>query len=69
MKGLAVLRQHSNPDVATLADLILEIAPVLPYKRSRWLKQASRHRPLFDRAVQVLGIEFFEDLLAGCRLR
>src|SRR5206468_12569501 len=33
--------------------------------RSRWLKLAQRHRPLFERAVGVLGLENFEDVLAG----
>jgi hypothetical protein len=51
--------------VAELAALILEIARVLPGKRNRWLKLARHHRPLFNRAVELLGIEFFEDLLAG----
>jgi hypothetical protein len=38
---------------------------VLPGKRNRWLKLARHHRPLFNRAVELFGIEFFEDLLAG----
>ena len=43
----------------------LEIARVLPGKRNRWLKLAQHHRPLFDRAIELLGLEFFEDLLSG----
>src|SRR5206468_9978063 len=62
---LETLRDHGEPDVATLAALILDVARVLPGKRSRWLKLAQRHRPLFERAVGVLGLEYFEDVLAG----
>ena len=62
---LKTLAGHGNHQVAGLAALILEIARVLPVKRNRWLKLASRHRPLFDRTVAFLGVEFFEDLLAG----
>ncbi len=62
---LETLRDHAEPEVATLAALVLDIARVLPGKRSRWLKLAQRHRPLFERAVGVLGWEYFEELLAG----
>lgn len=62
---LKKLTGHSDSQVAELAALILEIARVLPGKRHRWLKLARRHRLLFDKAVQFLGLEFFEDLLAG----
>jgi hypothetical protein len=62
---LETLTRHGDPEVAELAALILEIARVLPGKRQRWLKLSQRHRPLFDRTVAVLGVEFFEDLLAG----
>lgn len=61
---LKTLAGHENHQVAELAALLLEIARVLPGKRRRWLKLARHHRPLFDRAVEVLGFEFFEDLLA-----
>jgi hypothetical protein len=40
-------------------------ARVLPGKRSRWLKLAQRHWALFERAVGVLGLEYFEEVLAG----
>lgn len=62
---LQTLTGHEDHEVAQLAALILEIARVLPDKRNRWLNLARRDRPLFDRAVEVFGIEFFEDLLAG----
>jgi hypothetical protein len=62
---LTALTIHDDPKVAEQAALILEIARVLPGKRSRWLKLARRHPALFERAVRVFGLEFFEDLLAG----
>lgn len=62
---LQVLTAHVDLEVAQLAALILEIARVLPGKRSRWLKLARRHRPLFDRTIAFFGAEFFEDLLGG----
>jgi len=65
LKRLEILRNHAEPEVATLAALILDVARVLPGKRSRWVKLAQRHRPLFERAVGVLGLEYFHDLLAG----
>ena len=52
-------------EVATLASLILDVACVLPGKRSRWLKLAQRHRPLFERAAGVLGFDYFQEVLAG----
>ena len=63
---LATLRDHAELEVATLAVLILDVARVLPGKRSRWLKLAERHRALFERTVGVLGLEYFEEVLAGC---
>ena len=51
--------------MAELATLILEIARGLPGKRNRWLKLAQRHRPLFDQTVALLGVQFFQDLMAG----
>ena len=62
---LETLAAREDHQVAELAALILEIARVLPGKRNRWLKLARHHRPLFNRAVELFGIEFFEDLLAG----
>ena len=61
---LKSLTGHGDHQVAELAAMILEIARVLPGKRNRWLKLAQRHRPLFDRTVALLGVEFFQDLLA-----
>jgi hypothetical protein len=51
--------------VAELTALILDIGRVLPGKRNRWLKLARHNRPLFGRPLELFGIEFFEDLLAG----
>jgi hypothetical protein len=62
---LKTLSAHADREVAEHAALILEIARVLPGKRNRWLKLARRHRPLFQRALEFFGREFFEDLLAG----
>lgn len=59
------LTGHSDREVAELATLLMEISRVAPGKRSRWLKLAQRHRPLFDRTVAFFGVEFFEDLVAG----
>jgi hypothetical protein len=65
LKRLQELRRHSDPEVATLAALILNVASVLPGKRSRWLKLAQRHRQLFYRAVGLLGVEYFQEMMAG----
>lgn len=62
---LDTLTGHEDRRVAALAALILEIARVLPGKRNRWLKLVRQDRPLFNRAVEVFGVEFFGDLLAG----
>jgi hypothetical protein len=61
---LKTLAAHGDQQVAELAAFILEIARVLPRKRSRWLKLARHHRPLFNRAVELFGDAFFDDLLA-----
>lgn len=62
---LEMLTGHEDPKVVTVAALILEIARVFPGKRNRWLKLARHHPRLFNRAVELFGVEFFEDLLAG----
>jgi hypothetical protein len=62
---LKTLSGQEDQEVAEHATLILEIARVLPGKRNRWLKLAQRHRSLFERSIELLGLEFFEDLLAG----
>lgn len=63
LKRLKELGKQADPEVAILAALILDIAHVQPRKRHRWLNLARRHRHLFTRAIEMLGIEFFEDLL------
>jgi hypothetical protein len=65
MARLTALTSHADHQVAEHAALILEIARLLPGKRGRWPKLACRHPALFERAVRVFGLEFFEDLLAG----
>lgn len=47
------LTGHEDHEVAELAALILEIARVLPGKRTRWLKLAQHDRPLFDRTLVI----------------
>jgi hypothetical protein len=67
-KNLARLQQlcsHARPKIAELAALILEIGRAQPGKRNRWLKLARGHSELFERAIELLGLEFFEDLLSG----
>jgi hypothetical protein len=61
---LRTLAGHENQEVADLAALILEIANVLPARRKRWVKLARQRRPLFNRIVELFGIEWFEDLAA-----
>lgn len=60
---LKKLIHHDDPEVARLAGLLREIARLSPGKRRRWRRLAEQHRPVFERAVQVLGGEFFEDIL------
>jgi len=62
---LETLTGHQDHQVAELAALILEIVRVLPGKRNRWLKLARHYPALFNQAVELLSLEFFEDLLAG----
>ena len=62
---LETLVGHGDHQVAEFAALILQIARMFPGKRNRWLKLARQHRPLFDQTLAFLGVEFFEDLLAG----
>lgn len=62
---LKTLTGHEDHQVAEFAVLILEIARVLPGKRNRWVKLARLQRPLLERSIELFGVEFFEDLLAG----
>jgi hypothetical protein len=62
---LKLLAAHADPKVAERAGLILEIARVVPRKPNRWLKLARGYRALFDRAVALFGVGFFEDLEGG----
>jgi hypothetical protein len=67
VERLKILSGRSDPEVAGLASLLLDIARVLPGKRNRWRKLATRNRDLFDRAVKLLGVDSLTDLLAGYR--
>jgi len=60
---LESLLSHADAKVQTLAALVLDSARAHPYKRRRWRQLAARDKDLFQRAVAVLGIEFFEDVL------
>jgi hypothetical protein len=63
VKRLKTLALHPLPEVRTLAALVLDIARAHPFKRRRWRHLVGRHRDLFDRAVAVLGFDFFEQVL------
>jgi hypothetical protein len=63
LERLTQLCGHAQPEIADLAALLFEIGRVQPGKRNRWPKLARRHPQLFERAVTLLGAEFFEDLL------
>src|ERR1017187_2052621 len=63
IERLKVLAAHSDPELQTLAGLVLDIALVHPHKRRRWRHLAASRRDLFHRAVSVLGPEFFDDVL------
>ena len=59
---LKTLSSHADPEVQRLSQLLGEIAQVHPYKRRRW-RNLARDHPEFRRAIGVLGIEFFEEVL------
>jgi hypothetical protein len=59
-----VLAVSPDKGVQTLATLVLDIARVHPHKRRRWRHLTARkHRDLLDRAVEVLGPDFFLEVL------
>ncbi len=60
---LKALVNHPDSEVQRLATLVLETALAHPFKRRRWRHLATRHRDLFQRAVAVLGPEFFDEVL------
>lgn len=60
---LNTLVSHPDSEVQELAALVLDVALVHPFKRRRWRHLAARHRDLFQRAVAVLGPEFFHEVL------
>ena len=63
IERLKAMSSHSDPEVQTLAALILDLARVHPHKRRRWRNLALRRKDLFHRAVLVLGLEYFEEVL------
>jgi hypothetical protein len=74
IQRLKTLVAHPDLEVRRLATLVLDVARAHPYKRRRWRHLAARHRDLFDRAVEVLGADFFYEVLrdygdTGGRLR
>jgi hypothetical protein len=60
---LKTLIAHPDPEVQRLATLILDVALVHPYKRRRWRHLVARHKDLFHRAVELLGPDFFYEVL------
>jgi hypothetical protein len=64
IERLKLLSRNPQPEVASLASLVLAVARVLPGKRNRWLKLSRCYPDLFNHTIAVLGREFFEDLLA-----
>jgi hypothetical protein len=60
---LKTLVAHPDTEVQKLTTLVLDVALVHPFKRRRWRHLAARHRDLFHRAVEVLGPEFFYEVL------
>ena len=46
---LKILAQHADSGVRQLANLLLEVARVKPYKRRRWNFLAQKHPSLFVR--------------------
>jgi hypothetical protein len=65
LKRLNALPCHANREVAAVAALVRDIGRSFPGKHNRWLKMARRRADLFERALEIFGLEFFEDLLAG----
>ena len=63
IQHLKALASDLDPEVQTMAGLVLDIALVHPHKRRRWRHLAARHRDLFHRAVEVLGPDFFYEVL------
>jgi len=61
--GLKTLVAHPDPEVQRLATLVLDVALVHPYKRRRWRHLAAHHRDLLHHAVELLGPEFFDQVL------
>jgi hypothetical protein len=65
LKRLEALVEDADAEVVHLAALMRDIGQAFPSKKNRWLNMARRKPELFERALGVFGLEFFEDLLAG----
>jgi hypothetical protein len=63
IQRLRTLVAHPDAEVQGMATLVLDVALVHPHKRRRWRHLAARHREMFDRAVTLLGPEFFYEVL------
>jgi hypothetical protein len=63
IQRLKTLVAHADSEVQRLATLVLDVARLHPYKRRRWRHLAARHRDLFHRAVEVLGVDYFYEVL------
>jgi len=64
IQRLRTLVAHPDAEVQGMATLVLDVALVHPHKRRRWRHLAARHREMFDRAVTLLGPEFFYEVLS-----
>lgn len=58
---LRVLTQHPDPEVRSMAELILKIARVHPRRRGRIRNIARRHWPLFVEMATRLSAEWWDD--------
>lgn len=63
IRRLNILIHHTELEVREFAVLMLDIGQAYPYKRRRWRRMAGEKTELFRRAMALLGIEFFEEVL------
>jgi hypothetical protein len=55
---LRTLKDHSAPEIQSLAGVILEIALVKPRKRRRWKFLRKEHPTLFEKLRQIMGDDY-----------
>jgi hypothetical protein len=65
IKRIEVVAHHGDAEVTALAELVRDIGRSFPRKQKRWISMARQRPDLFERALALLGAEFFEDLLVG----